>query len=234
MTTSRDQALADLRQSIDSLPERTRRAMLTGLGNNTVITGAYSDGGVGVCPMLAAHREGTRARCMGFPEAWDRFTGVHGRYITRPATEYEVLHLRMQLEESLASVATRADFDTYGFAEAIAEHHAAIQAREERSAEEAAEAAAEAARPRRVSVSGGFSVDLGSAIEEHRSTARTRREREATQTGLDWLFEETLVLPEDFDSLPTTEPEHVEHEEFDFSREPAVRPAGHRARPVLK
>ncbi len=234
MTTSRDQALADLRQSIDSLPERTRRAMLTGLGNNTVITGAYSDGASGVCPMLAAHREGTRARCMGFPEAWDRFTGVHGRFITRPATDYEVLHLRMQLEESLASVGTRADFDTYGFAEAIAEHRAAVEARELRSVEEAAEAAAEAARPRRVSVSGGFSVDLGSAIEEHRSAARTRREREATQTGLDWLFEETLVLPEDFDAQPATEPEQVEPEEFDFSREPAVRPAGHRARPVLK
>jgi hypothetical protein len=229
MTTSREQALADLRQSIDSLPERTRRAMLTGLGNNTVITGAYSDGS-GVCPMLAAHREGTRARCMGFPEAWDRFTGVHGRYITRPATDYEVLHLRMQIEESLAERATIAD--TNGFAEAIAEHHAAVQARELRVAEEAAEAA----RPRRVrvSVSGGFSVDLGSAVEEHRSAARARREREATQTGLDWLFEETLVLPEDFDSQPATEPEHVEHEEFDFSREPAVKPAEHRPRPVLK
>ncbi len=230
MTTSRDQALADLRQSIDTLPERTARAMLAGLGNNTVITGAFTDGANGACPMLAAHREGTRGRCMGFPEAWDRFTGVYGRYITRPATEYEVLHLRMQIEESLAERAAVAD--TNGFAEAIAEHHAAVQARELRAAEEAAEAA----RPRRVrvSVSGGFSVDLGSAIDEHRSTARERREREATQTGLDWLFEETLVLPEDFGSEPVTEPEDVEHEEFDFSREPAVRPAGHRAKPVLK
>jgi hypothetical protein len=214
MTTSRDQALADLRQSIDSLPERTRRAMLTGLGNNTVITGAFSDGN-GVCPMLAAHREGTRARCMGFPEAWDRFTGVHGRYITRQATQYEVLHLRMQLEESLS---TRADFDTNGFAEAIADHEATVEARRRRARNE----------------SGGFRVDLRGAVEEHRSAARTRREREATEVGLDWLFEETLVLPDDFGAQPATEPEHVEAEEFDFSREPAIMPAGHRRRSVLK
>jgi hypothetical protein len=215
MTTSQDQALADLRQSIDSLPERTRRAMLAGLGNNTVITGAYSDGS-GVCPMLAAHREGTRARCMGFPEAWDRFTGVHGRYITRPATDYEVLKLRMQLEESLSAQAGLGD--TNGFAEAIAEHEATVEARRRRARNE----------------SGGFRVDLVSAVEEHRSAARTRREREATEVGLDWLFEETLVLPEDFGAQPEPEPEHVEAEEFDFSREPAIMPAGHRRRSVLK
>jgi hypothetical protein len=200
MTTSRDQALADLRQSIDTLPERTRRAMLAGIGSNTVITGAFSDAS-GVCPMVAADRVSTGARCMGFPEAWDRFTGVHGRCITRPATDYEVLHLRMQLEESLA---TRADFDTNGFAEAIAEHQASVEARRRRSRNE----------------SGGFVVDLTSAVEEHRSAARTRREREATETGLSWLFEETLVLPEDFGAQPVTEVEEVE--DFDFSREPEV------------
>jgi hypothetical protein len=213
MTTPREQALADLRSSIDTLPERTRRAMLAGIGNNTVITGAFSDGATGVCPMVAADRVSAGARCMGFPEAWDRFTGVHGRYITRPATEYEVLQLRMQLEESLAA---RGDFDTYGFAEAIAEHEASVEARRRRGREQ----------------SGGFRVDLTSAVEEHRSAARTRREREATEVGLDWLFEETLVLPEDFGAQPATEPEQAE--EFDFSREPAIVPAGHRSRSVLK
>jgi hypothetical protein len=210
MTPPRDQALADLRQSIDTLPERTRRAMVAGIANNTVITGAFTDGS-GVCPMVAADRMTAGARCMGFPEAWDRFTGVHGRYITRPATDYEVLHLRMQLEESLAA---RADFDTNGFAEAIAEHHATVEARRRRSRHE----------------SGGFRVDLAGAVDEHRTAARTRREREATEVGLDWLFEETLVLPDDFGVAPATEPE----EAFDFSREPAVMPAGHRSRPVLK
>ena len=196
MTTPREEALADLRQSIDTLPERTRAAMLAGLGNNTVITGAFTDGS-GVCPMLAAHREGVRTRCMGFPEAWDRFTGVHGRGICRPATQYEVLQLRMQIEESLAAPRT-----TSGFAEAIAAHQASIESRRERSRRE----------------SGGFVADLTGAIEEHRSAARERRSREATDVGLDWLFEETLVLPEDFGAAPATEPEQVEAEEFDFSR----------------
>jgi len=213
MTTPRDQALADLRQSIDTLPERTRRGMLAGIASNTVITGAFSDGS-GVCPMVAADRASAGARCMGFPEAWDRFTGVHGRYITRPATQYEVLHLRLQIEESLAARAEMAD--TNGFAEAIAEHHASVESRRRRSRQE----------------SGGFRIDLTGAVEEHRSAARSRREREATQVGLDWLFEETLVLPEDFGAAPATEPEEVE--DFDFSRPPAVMDAGHRSRPVLK
>jgi hypothetical protein len=196
MTTPREEALADLRQSIDMLPERTRLAMLSGLGSNTVITGAFTDGS-GVCPMLAAHREGDRTRCMGFPEAWDRFTGVHGRGICRPATQYEVLQLRMQVEESLNS-----PIDSNGFAEAIAEHQASVEARHQRS--------------RRIS--GGFVADLTGAIEEHRSAARERRSREASNVGLDWLFEETLVLPEDFGAAPVTEPERVEAEEFDFTR----------------
>ena len=42
MATPREQAVAELRRSIDVLPERTRKAMLIGLGNNTVITGAFS------------------------------------------------------------------------------------------------------------------------------------------------------------------------------------------------
>jgi hypothetical protein len=196
MTTPRDVALADLRQSIDMLPERTRLAMLSGLGSNTVITGAFTDGS-GVCPMLAAHREGDRTRCMGFPEAWDRFTGVHGRGICRPATQYEVLQLRMQVEESLNT-----PIDSNGFAEAIAEHHASVEARHQRSRH----------------ISGGFVADLTSAIEEHRSAARERRSREASDVGLDWLFEETLVLPEDFGAAPATEPEQAEAEEFDFTR----------------
>jgi len=209
--TPREQALADLRHAIDTLPERTRLAMLAGLGSNTVIAGAFTDGS-GVCPMLAAHREGVRTRCMGFPEAWDRFTGVHGRNITRPATGDEVLHLRMQIEESL-----NAPRDTNGFAEAIAEHEATVEARRRRSRQE----------------SGNFIVDLERAVEEHRTTARDRRGREATEIGLDWLFQETLVLPEDFGVEQAPEPE-VEAEAFDFSREPVILPAGHRRRSILK
>jgi hypothetical protein len=194
MTTPRDEALADLRRSIDMLPERTRLAMLSGLGSNTVITGAFSDGS-GVCPMLAAHRNGGRTNCISFPEAWDTFTGVQGRGITRPATQYEVLQLRMQLEQSLDAPQT-----TNGFAEAIAEHQASVASRRAQSRRQ----------------SGGFVADFTGTIEEHRAAARERRSREATEVGLDWLFEETLVLPDDFGRQVTTEPEQAE--EFDFSR----------------
>lgn len=207
MTTSREQAVAELRRSIDVLPERTRKAMLVGLGNNTVITGAFG-GGDGACPMMAAHREGGRTSVCSFPQAWDKFCGVAGRQIVRPATEYEVVILRREIEASLETVAaTTATF----FADAIAEHKAAVEAREREEVLAAQETPAEATRRRRLRITGGERIDLTEAIEEHRSTARSRRSREAESTGLNWLFEETLVLPDEFGT------EEAEDErEFDF------------------
>jgi hypothetical protein len=187
MPTPRELAVADLRRSIDMLPERTRQAMLVGLANNTVITGAFSGSG-GVCPMLAAHRAGGRTTCVSFPEAWDKFTGVYGRNICRSATEYEVGILRAEIEASLV----RHPSD---LAEAIADHERMVESRR-----------------RRDRLFTGRPVDLGGAIDEHKSSARRRRSHEATEVGLDWLFEETLVLPEDFGAAPATEPET----EFDF------------------
>jgi hypothetical protein len=181
MPTPRELAVADLRRSIDVLPERTRKAMLVGLANNTVITGAFSGGG-GVCPMLAAHREGGRTTCVSFPEAWDRFTGVHGRNLCRPATEYEVGILRAEIEASLVP-------QTSDLAEAIADHEKMVEGRR-----------------RRERLFSGPPVDLRGVIDEHRSSARRRRSQEATEVGLDWLFEETLVLPDDFGREPATEP----------------------------
>ena len=192
MTTPREQAVAELRRSIDVLPERTRKAMLIGLGNNTVITGAFSAGS-GACPMLVAHREGGRTSACSFPQAWDMFCGVAGRQIVRPATEYEVQILRREIEASLEPGPPSM------FAEVIAEHQAAVEARHREQIEVAPEPAAPAQpRRRRIRITGGERIDLGRAIEEHRSTARERRTREAEATGLGWLFEETLVLPDDF------------------------------------
>lgn len=202
MPTSREQAVAELRRAIDVLPERTRKAMLVGIGNNTVITGAFGAGG-GACPMLAAHREGGRTTACSFPEAWDRFTGVAGRQIIRPATEYELLTLRREIEASLETAPPSV------LADAIAEHQAIVEARRHEELVAVQEAAAPP-RKRRIRITGGERIDLGSAIEEHRSTARERRSREAEATGLDWLFEETLVLPDDFDRAADSEPE------FDF------------------
>ena len=198
MSSPRELAVAELRRSIDVLPERTRNAMLSGVTSNTVITGAFSDGS-GVCPMLAANHQGGRTRCVSFPEAWDRFCGVWGRSITRPATQEEVGVLRAQLQESLS-----APPDTL-LSDAISEHLAMVAAR----------------RRRRTRIASDAPLDLAGAIDEHRETARQRKSREATEVGLDWLFEETLVLPEDFGREPA--PETDDEPVSDSPRRPALR-----------
>ena len=207
MATPREQARAELRRSIDVLPERTRKAMLHGLGNNTVITGAFATSGQGACPMMVAHREGGRTSCCTFPEAWDRFTGVYGRHIVREATPYEVQILCEEIEASLVPL-PKVD----PLADAIAEHQAMVAARV-RGSEVAAqqpvvepEEAPAPPRKRRLRITGGH-IDLGEAINEHKSAARSRRSREADDLGIDWLFEETLVLPDDFGKTPAGEPE---------------------------
>jgi hypothetical protein len=218
MATPREQARAELRRSIDVLPERTRKAMLHGLGNNTVITGAFAAGGSGACPMMVAHREGGRTSCCSFPEAWDKFTGVYGRHIVRQATEYEVQILCEEIEASLVPLPNV-------LSDAIAEHQAIVEARR-REAEVAAQqpiveyeespAPAEAPRrKRRLRITGGH-LDLSEAINEHRSAARSRRSREADDLGIDWLFEETLVLPDGFGSEPAVEPDAPVGGGFDF------------------
>ena len=78
----------DLRIAIDCLPLQTRRAMLDGVMANRIIVGAYTDRSGGICPMLAAHRNGGRTSLASFARAWDRYTGARGR--ARPATEREV------------------------------------------------------------------------------------------------------------------------------------------------
>jgi hypothetical protein len=169
--------------------------MLSGLGTNTVITGAFSDG-TGICPMLAAHRNGGRTSAVSFPEAWDTFCGVHGRNITRPATQEEVSVLRAQLQDSLD---VRVDTS---LSDAINEHLASVERRRR--------------EPR---LRSDAPLDLARAIDEHKETARERRAREATEVGLDWLFEETLVLPDDFGAAPTTEPGYDVEPEHDSDRE---------------
>ena len=198
MTRSREHAVEDLRRALETLPTRTRQAMLIGLENNTVIAGAFSTSG-GACPMLAAHRAGGRTSCSSFPDAWDRFTGVYGRQIVRPATEYEVQVLRQEIVASLEQPKETE------LSLAIAEHQAAVEARRRRERYAAGdpvdlaaaiEEHAHAKRRRRFETE---AIDLRAAIEEHKSTSRRRRRDEAEEVGLDWLFESTLVLPEDFD-----------------------------------
>jgi hypothetical protein len=89
----------ELRIAIDCLPLQTRRAMLDGIDSNQIIVGAYTDRKGGVCPMLAAHRNGGRTSLGSFARAWDRYTGAKR---PRLATRREVRTLRSLLESSLA------------------------------------------------------------------------------------------------------------------------------------
>ena len=89
----------ELRLAVDCLPLQTRKAMLDGIDANRIIVGAYTDRQGGVCPMLAAHRNGGRTSLASFARAWDRYTRARGR--PRPATDREVTTLRTMLEASI-------------------------------------------------------------------------------------------------------------------------------------
>ena len=116
----------DLRRAIDCLPRATRSAMLEGLERNDIIVGAYSDGSGGVCPMLAAHRNGGRTSLVSFARTWDRYTEATSR--ARRATGRELNTLRAMLEASLYYEA-----DEYELVRAAAEHRAAVERAAERS-----------------------------------------------------------------------------------------------------
>jgi hypothetical protein len=74
--------------------------MLGGIESNRIIVGAYTDRKGGVCPMLAAHRNGGRTNLASFARAWDSYTRARGK--PRPATERELLTLRAMLDASIA------------------------------------------------------------------------------------------------------------------------------------
>lgn len=81
------------------LPRHTREAMLRGIDSNRIIVGAYVDpSSGGVCPMLAAHRNGGRTSVASFARAWDEFTDARR---PRRASRREVRALRTLLEQSL-------------------------------------------------------------------------------------------------------------------------------------
>jgi hypothetical protein len=88
----------DLRTAIDCLPLHTREAMLEGISAGRIIVGAYTDRQGGVCPMLAAHRNGGRTSLASFARAWDRYTGARR---ARAATPRELNTLRAMLEASI-------------------------------------------------------------------------------------------------------------------------------------
>ena len=118
----------NLRTAIEFLPLETKEAMLESIDRDRIIVGAYVDGEGGVCPMLAAHRNGGRTSLASFARAWDRYTRA-GRD-PRPASERELRTLRVMLEASIAIEEDRGEDE---LAHAIAEHRAAKERRPARN-----------------------------------------------------------------------------------------------------
>jgi hypothetical protein len=128
--------IEQLRLAIDCLPEDTRVAMLRGIRENDIIVGAYTDRDGGVCPMLAAHRNGGRTDFISFAKSWDRFTKATSR--SRKASDREVRILTSHLEASLLAE----DTGSVALSNAISDHQELVARRP-------AEKAAEPARRRR-------------------------------------------------------------------------------------
>jgi hypothetical protein len=102
--------------AVESLPTHTKEAMLRGIESNRIIVGAYVDSGSGgICPMLAAHRNGGRTSVSSFARAWDVYTDAKR---PRRATRREVRTLTTLLEWSLSA---ESDLSAGSLAEAAAQ-----------------------------------------------------------------------------------------------------------------
>lgn len=95
-----------LRHAVEALPTHTKQGMLRGIQANRVVVGAYTDKRGGVCPMLAAHRNGGRTDFGAFARAWDAYTGAKK---PRRASAREVRTLKGYLELSLIREGIRPD-----------------------------------------------------------------------------------------------------------------------------
>ena len=99
MRTRRERPTYELRVAVERLPRHTKEAMLRGIETNRIIVGAFVDSSSGgICPMLAAHRNGARTSVSEFARAWDNYTCAKR---PRRATRREVGTLRSLLEWSL-------------------------------------------------------------------------------------------------------------------------------------
>ena len=82
------------------MPLDTKRAMLDAVQVNQIIVGGYTDRSGGVCPMLAAHRNGGRTTFASFARAWDKYTRAGST--PRRASERELRTLTAMLGASIA------------------------------------------------------------------------------------------------------------------------------------
>ena len=176
-----------LRTTVERLPERTRRAMLDGIERNRIIVGAYTDPrSGGICPMLAAHRNGGRTDLASFALAWDAFTDARR---PRVATRREIRTLRSFLEHSLDEDATYA-------AGSIAQ--AAARIRTERA--ELAKRDRAAAAPSRKPIDA--TVDPNAIRIRRLPWSRTKRGKDIVAAAEEQLAERRAPRPGDREPSP--------------------------------
>lgn len=118
--------LDDLRDAVDDLPLSARVAMLTGLRRERIIAGAYTDRAGGVCPVMAAYRQGSHVPFKDFARMWDGYTRArrkspHTASMTHKRTLMSVL--RLSIERDL-----RAFDDSIPDAEAVRDSATALVA----------------------------------------------------------------------------------------------------------
>ena len=183
--------------------------MLKGIDSNPIIVGAYVDRDGGVCPMLAAHRNGGRTSLASFARAWDGYTGAKR---PRLATRRELRTLRSLLEARLSGDALT---DLGSIAEAAA------QIRSERAAIAEREALA------------GDSAAPATPLPPDESLIRVRRRPETGERHrahelrdrLSWSWMRPARRYEEYrDLLAAAEEQLAEQRSAALSR-PAVRPA---------
>ena len=132
-----------LRNAVEALPRDTKEGMLRGIQRNRIIVGAYVDKRGGVCPMLAAHRNGGRTNFGTFALAWDAFTNAKK---PRRASSREVRTLKGYLEVALIRDGIAPPDDPAGSpwaARSLADEVRDVQASRRRLAEVEAHDAAE-------------------------------------------------------------------------------------------
>ncbi len=116
------QRAGELRRAVENLPLATRKSMLEGIQQNSIVVGADGNMRGGVCPMFAATARSPRKMGRNFARAWDAYGRAR---LPRPATEREVRALQSMLEASIdrevAPIAPETDL-----AAAIAAHEAAV------------------------------------------------------------------------------------------------------------
>jgi len=198
-----------LRLAVQALPRVTREAMLRGMAANPIIVGAYVDrASGGICPMLAAHRNGGRTNLASFARAWDRYTGAKR---PRLATRRELSTLRSLLEASLAT-----DIGNVGSIAA-----AAAQIRRERA--ELTERQDRCAEPERPAVP----ESAGEPIRIRRRTETGERNRAAElRDRLRWSWMRPARRYEEFqDLLAAAEEQLTESTTESDAEHPVGRPA---------